>query len=222
MKSGARVLVASILAAMVGVSSVNAQLEVVEEYTFEFAMAATPWEQSVMVPYYNPANHRGAPLEEVSVRLEGSANSEVDVTASGGDVIVLEGNVGAYISASGFVSGLVLDVFPSGSFAPPQQTIPNGVELNLTDITGSDVDELIRSGIANTSQFQGDSTYTVSVDSLGTSSLSTSGGNMDTSQRTNATAQLTIQYKITPVPEPILGAWVAGLFALGAAWRRVA
>ena len=199
--------------------SASAQLVIVEEHTFELSPFATPWELSLMVPYYDPAEYGGRPLEEVMVMLEGAADSSVDVTASGGDVTVLAGEVGAFITASGLIDSLTLDVLPKGIFAPPAINVPAGTTINLTDVSGFDMDFMVLAEPADVREFEGSGEYEVTLGSVGTSSITASGGNMDVSQRTESSAQLTVQYKVEAVPEPATLVILAlGLVGLG--WLR--
>ena len=76
------------LAALAGTA--NAQLIVLETHETQCVVAdttLTPWTFECNVPLYNPANHGGSLLEEVMVTLEGTATSNVDVTATN-DVIL--------------------------------------------------------------------------------------------------------------------------------------
>ena len=133
---------------------------------------------------------------------------------------LLEGDVGAFITATGLINGLAVDVLPKAVFAPPVINVPNGTTLNLTDVSGYDMDFLAISDPNDVSGFEGTGTYEVTLESIGTSTLSTSGGNMDASQRTEATARLTVQYKVLPVPEPAAWAFlVMGL--VGIHWLRL-
>ncbi len=175
---------------------------VVEDHEFTVDLSATPWTVTVDVPMYNPLDHGGRPLAEVMFILDGDAMSSIDVQANGGDVTVLNGEVGSFITAAGGIGGLFLNVLPTGQFAPPALVVPNGTTQVLTDVSGTDQDMLVLTGVPDVSGYEGSGTFAVEIVAQGTSNLQTAGGNWDASQRTDSSAKFNVQYKVETVPEP--------------------
>ena len=130
----------------------------------------------------------------------GDAMSAVDIVSNGGPVVVLNGDVGAFITATGTVPGIFLDALPTGQFAPPIIEIGAGESANLTDVSGSDLDTLTINADGDLTPYVGMGAFGVDLAALGSSSLTTSGGNWDASQRTEANATLVVTYAIVPEP----------------------
>lgn len=191
---------------------------VAEEHTFSFgpggAFESTPWATTFDVPLYNGS----LPLAEVMITLNGTAESDLDITATGGDVTVLVGEVGAFINANSPGVGLDINAIPNGVFAPPAIVVPGGTTESLVDVSGSDADMDTFTGSPAVDPYVGVGTFPVDVSAIGTQTLTTSGGNQDSSQTTVATATLTVQYKVM-IPEPTSLSLVA-LGLAGAFIRR--
>ncbi len=206
-----KIVVVAVVAAVCLASNACAEVQVVQTQVFEFAMMATPWEREVMVESYDPSQHGDAPLESVQIFLEGEAQTNVDLVGGAAGVVVEEGQVGAFITASGLANSLMIDVIPSASYAPPEIVVQPNETVRLTDVSGSDEDSLIISGYSNTQYFEGVGAFAMELNSQATSILSTSGGNADASQRTLSKGRISVIYLANVVPEP--ESW--GLLALG-------
>lgn len=173
---------------------------VISELTVSVPLQATPWGPvTVTLPQFDQGMYPGYELQEVCFILEGTADSDVSVTAVESTTI-LSGDVGAFIQATNFSAGtLTLNAIPSGSFAPPALTMTSGQVANY-DLTGTDTDSiLLTSGLA---AYIGTGTITADLTAVGTNSVQTAGGNYDLSQTTTASGTLKVQYKGILVPEP--------------------
>lgn len=207
-----------ILAMLVAAPLSNAQeLIVVDQFSESVDLTDTPWDLTISLPQYNPADYGGSVLAEIMFTLNGEAVSTVDLTAVT-DSNVLEGEVGAIVSASNSSLGLQLNALPMGIYAPPTIDVPAGETTTLADVAGMDTDMITLVGSEMT-PYIGDGEFTIDLGALGTSSQSLAGGNLDGSHRTQANAVLTVEYKI--VPEPATGTMIAfGLLGLLGFRRR--
>ncbi len=213
------------LAALAGTA--NAQLIVLETHETQCVVAdttLTPWTFECNVPLYNPANHGGSLLEEVMVTLEGTATSNVDVTATN-DVILnpstglppgvdANGSAGATVTSNWTVGGqsLTLSAFPTSDVVSTQDIpLAGGNTAALADLFGTDSTMATTTGTANTAIYLGTGDFQVGLSGTGFGQPPFSaGGNVGFEQVTDAGARFTVQYKTAEVlPEPS-----AGLMAL--------
>jgi|GEM_PF-4253134 len=193
-----------ICAMLVAGSLTNAQLVVVDQFSESVNLTDTPWETTVSLPQYDPAEYGGSVLAEIMFTLDGEAVSTVDLTAVTASN-VLEGEVGALVSASNSSLGLQLNALPMGIYAPPVIDVAPGDNTTLANVSGMDTDMLTLVGSEMT-PYIGSGNFTIDLEALGTASQRLAGGNLDVSQRTQANAVLTVQYKVEEIiPEPATG-----------------
>ena len=191
-----------------------------------FGVTGFPFNQdptTVSLSQFNAAAFPAFELTEVWLTLEGSAETVISITAVG-DVAVPLGSVGATIDATNFSTGpasLALNALPGGPF-PAVQLLSGGVAGPL-QIAGTDTSTALVSG-ADLAGFVGTGTFTADIAANGFFNQGTlQGGNLDTSQDTEASVVLTVQYKgVGVVPEPSSAALIlAGMgMLLGTARRR--
>lgn len=206
--------------AMLFASVANAQLIVIDEFSESVDLSSTPWDTVISLPQYNPDNYGGSVLEEIMFTLDGEASSTVDLTAIT-ESNVLEGDVGAFLTATNTDLGLSLNALPRGTYAPPIITAAAGSTTTLANVTGQDQDMLTLSG-PDMDPYIGSGSFTVDLNAIGTASQSLAGGNLDVSHRTQAFGVLTVQYKVGEiVPEPTsISMLVFGLLGLAGFRRR--
>ena len=193
-----------VLVALIAGSLANAQLIVIDQFSQSMGLTDTPWATTVSLPQYDPAEYGGSVLAEIMFILDGEAVSSVDLTAVTPSNVI-QGEVGALVSATNSTLGLQLNALPMGTFAPPIIDVAAGVTTTLANVSGVDDDMVTLVG-AEMDPFIGSGSFTVDLEALGTSSQSLAGGNLDVSQRTQASAVLTVQYKVAEiVPEPATG-----------------
>ena len=202
------------LAAMLcGAGIANAQLIVIDQFSESVDLTDTPWAQTVTLPKYNPADYGGSVLAEIMFTLDGEAESNVDLTAVT-DSSVLEGEVGAIVTASNSNLGLELNALPMGTYAPPAIAVAAGSTTTLADVSGMDTDMVTFVGEAM-APYTGEGTFTVDLSALGSSFQKLAGGNVDVSHRTRALADLSVIYKVAEVvPEPNARSQAIMLFGL--------
>ena len=201
----------SLLVTLAVSSLASAQLIVIDEFSQSVDLTDTPWATTVSLPQYNPADYGGSVLAEIMFTLDGEAESSVDLTAIT-DSSVLQGEVGAIVTAKNSTLGLELNALPMGTYAPPTIPVLSGSTTTLADVSGMDIDMEVLNG-SSMDPYIGTGSFTVDLDAIGSSSQALAGGNVDVSQRTQALAVLTVQYKVEEVvPEP--AAATMALFAV--------
>lgn len=184
---------------LLAVGTANAQLIVIDSFSELVDLTDTPWSTTVTLPQYDPAQYGGAALAEIMFTLDGEAESGVNLAAVT-DSSVAEGEVGAIVSATNSTLGLELNALPMGNYAPPIINVAAGETTTLANVSGMDIDMVTLVG-ADMSPYIGDGSFTVDLAAVGSAFQRTAGGNLDVSQRTQALAELTVEYKIVPEPE---------------------
>ncbi len=210
--------------AALAVSSGASAITLVQTQTFQFdpdgqggiIEIPTLWQRSASVGQYAPGG-----LVRVEVELSGTATSSLtaEATTTADAFILNPSTLGANISTSStLIPQLNIDVLPVGGIPNLPVQIDGGTMVELTDISGADDDlQIFTSGLG---VFEGGGTFDIDLLAIGSSTLTTGGGNLDTSQTTVAGAELIVRYYVeeqivdpTGVPEPgmLLGlATVAG------------
>lgn len=191
----------AVLVTWIAVGTANAQLIVIDSFSELVDLTDTPWSTTVTLPQYDPAAYGGSVLAEIMFTLDGEAESNVNLAAVTNSSVI-EGEVGAVVSATNSTLGLELNALPMGQYAPPTISVAAGQTTTLADVSGMDTDMVTYVG-SEMDPYIGSGTFTVDLAAVGSAFQRTAGGNLDASQRTRALAELTVQYKVEEiVPEP--------------------
>ncbi len=215
-------VIASGSVAALALSSSASAITLVQTQTFQFdpdgeggvLEIPTLWGRTAEVNQYAPGG-----LVRVEVELSGTATSSLTAEAtSTADAFILNpSTLGANISTSStLIPQLNVDVLPVGGIPNLPFQIAGGTTEEITDVSGADEDlQIFTTGLG---VFEGGGVFNIDLLAIGSSTLTTGGGNLDTSQTTVAGAELIVRYfvedeVVESVPEPgmLLGlATVAG------------
>jgi hypothetical protein len=180
---------------------------------------ATVWSDTFTFDRYDPIEHGGA-LARVEIELNGDSTTTLELT-SDTDPSFASGNVGARITAffSNVVSDLVIQSNPIASFGSPDQVVvPSATGAFVGPIVAFDTDSYVTQETDDLLAFTGNTTFDVTLLALGFRQLDQSGGNVTSSQSTDANATLSIRYYTVPEPLTILGTFAAA--GIGVALKK--
>ncbi|MDJ0845117.1 choice-of-anchor E domain-containing protein [Crocosphaera sp.] len=217
--------------AALAVSSGASAITLVQTQTFQFdpdgqggiIEIPTLWQRSASVGQYAPGG-----LVRVEVELSGTATSSLtaEATTTADAFILNPSRLGASISTSStLIPDLNVDVLPVGDIPGLPVQIPGGTTQEITDVSGADQDlQVFTSGLG---VFEGGGTFDINLLAIGSSTLTTGGGNLDTSQTTVAGAELIVRYFVEDeivdpmdVPEPGMLLGLATIAGAGFMSRR--
>lgn len=225
-------LLASGSVAALAVSSSASAITLVQTQTFLFdddgsgsiEEIPTLWQRSATVDQYAPGS-----LVRVEVELSGIATSSLvsEATTSAPAFLLNPSTLGANISTSStLIPTLNVDVLPVGGIPNLPLQIPGNTTEEITDIAGADNDlQIFTSGLGI---FEGAGTFDIDLLAIGSSTLTTGGGNIQNTQSTVAGAELIVRYFVEDeppmppesVPEPGMLLGLATIAGAGFISRR--